>query len=153
MSIRLNEYISNIFTRPKKNGAYRVILNLKQLNEQVDKHHFKMDTIHTCVQLITPGCYMASLDLRDAYYSVPIHKHFRKYIKFKWGSKLYQFTCLPNGLSSAPRIFTKLMKPVYATLRLKGHISSPYLDDSFLMADTFQDCNKNVQETLSLLQS
>ena len=147
------EYISTIFTRPKKNGTHRVILNLKELNQQVDYHHFKMDTIHTCVELLTKGAYMASLDLRDAYYSVPIHKDFQKYLKFQWGSCLYQFTCLPNGLASAPRIFTKLMKPVYSHLRLKGHISSPYLDDSFLVADTYQDCVTNVQDTLSLLKS
>ena len=30
------EYISNIFTRPKKDGSYRLILNLKQLNESVE---------------------------------------------------------------------------------------------------------------------
>ena len=33
--------------------------------------------------------------------------------------------------SKNPRIFTKLMKPVYSTLRTRGHISSGYLDDSF----------------------
>jgi len=146
------EYISTIFTRPKKNGSYRLILNLKKLNEDVDYFHFKMDTLHTCVALMTPGCYMASLDLRDAYYSVPIHVSHQKYLKFRWKGDLYQFTCLPNGLACAPRIFTKLLKPVFAHLRKKGHISSPYLDDSFLMASTYEQCKQNVMDTLTLLK-
>ena len=36
------DFISNIFIRPKKDGSYRMILNLKPLNEFVDYHHFKI---------------------------------------------------------------------------------------------------------------
>lgn len=50
---------------------------------------------------------MASTDLRDAYFSVPIHREHQKYLKFCWEDKLYQFTCLAQGLSSAP-VFSKL---------------------------------------------
>jgi len=146
------EYISNIFIRPKKNGSHRLILNLKILNQDIDYHHFKMDTIHTCIDLMTKGCFMASLDLRDAYYSVPIHEAHQKFLKFHWEEKLYKFTCLPNGLACAPRIFTKLLKPVFATLREKGHVSSPYLDDSFLIAETYKDCVDNVRDTMALFQ-
>ena len=42
-----------------------------------------------------PGCFMTSIDLRDAYYSVPISPQHRKYLKFIWRDQLYQFTCLP----------------------------------------------------------
>ena len=35
-----------------------------------------------------------------------------------------------NELSSAPRLFTKLMKPCYAHLRCQGHIVSGYIDDT-----------------------
>ena len=39
-----DEFILSIFVRPKKNGEHRVILNLKNLNEFIPYHHFKMDT-------------------------------------------------------------------------------------------------------------
>ena len=51
---------------------------------------------------------MASLDLKDAYYTVGVNPSHRKYLRFIWKNVLYQFTCLPNGLSSCPRKFTKL---------------------------------------------
>lgn len=41
------------------------------MNEFVDYHHFKMDTFQTALKLIQPGCFMASVDLKDAYYSIP----------------------------------------------------------------------------------
>ena len=44
------------------------------------------------------------LDLKDAYYSVPVNPQHRKYLRFEF----YEFTCLPNGLASAPRVLQKL---------------------------------------------
>ena len=41
-----------------------------------------METIHTATDLIKGNCYMASIDLRDAYYSVPVCKEHQKYLKF-----------------------------------------------------------------------
>ena len=57
------KFISTIFLRPKKDGTYRVILNLKKLNQFVEYDHFKIDTIYTAINLMKPGCYMASIDL------------------------------------------------------------------------------------------
>ena len=39
------DFISPIFTRPKKDGKLRLILNLKKLNKSVEYHHFKMETL------------------------------------------------------------------------------------------------------------
>ena len=63
-------FTSNIFLREKRNGSHRLILNLKPLNPYVEYFHFKMTTLTSALELITPNCYMASIDLSDAYYSV-----------------------------------------------------------------------------------
>ena len=146
----LGEYISTIFIRSKKDGGYRLILNLKNLNERVEYRHFKMDTLQSAIRLMTPNCYMASVDLRDAYYSVPIHKEDQKYRRFCWKGRLFQFTCLPNGLACAPRLFTKIVKPVYATLRQKGHLNVGYIDDSYLQGENIEDCQANIHDTCDL---
>jgi len=57
------------------------------------------------------------------------------------------------GWLSAPRKFTKLLKPVYATLRQSGHLSSSYIDDSYLQGDDFNDCVTNVIATIKLFDS
>ncbi len=51
------EIISPIFVRPKKDGTYRLILNLKQLNQYIEYHHFKMDTLDAAIKMMKPGCY------------------------------------------------------------------------------------------------
>ena len=147
------EYISTIFIRPKKDGGFRLILNLKNLNEHVEYQHFKMDTLQSAIRLMTPNCYMASVDLRNAYYSVPIHKDDQKYLRFCWKGRLFQFTCLPNGLACAPRLFTKILKPVYATLRQKGHLNVGYIDDSYLQGESVEDCQANINDTCDLFST
>lgn len=149
-SPEMGDFVSTIFLRPKKDGTYRTILNLKQFNEYVEYHHFKMDTLEAAINMIKPGCYMASVDLKDAYYTVPIDPSHQKFLKFWWDGKFFQYTCLPNGLASAPRIFTKLLKPVYSALRSAGHLSSGYIDDSYLQGDTFEECHKNVIDTATM---
>ena len=111
-----------------------------------------MDTIETVIGLMRSNCYMASLDLSNAYFSVPVATSDRCYLKFKW-KEFYQFGVLPNGLTSAPRIFTKVLKPVYDHLRKLGFVASGYIDDSFLMADSYDTCFDNVRVTKQLLES
>lgn len=146
------EFISPIFVVPKKNpGEYRMILNLKKLNESIPYCHFKMDTFESVLKLVKPGCYMASIDLRHAYYSVFIAEEDQVKLRFEKSNVIYQFQCLPNGIAFAPRLFTKIMKPVYASLRVRGYTNSGYIDDSFLAGDTYNECKENVTETVQLM--
>lgn len=100
-----------------------------------------------------PNCFMASVDLEDAYYSVPIAEEHRKFLGFIWRGTLNQYTCFPNGLACCPRKFTKLLKPIYAELHMKGFANVPYIDDSYLEGDSPKECWLNVKETVTLFQN
>ena len=150
-----NDFVSKIFLRPKKDASYRLILNFKNLNEIVQYHHFKMDTLHSILTLVKKDCWMASVDLKDAYYSCQIAEEHQKYLKFFWDNQYYKFVCFPNGLACCPRKFTKLMKPVFATLRKKGPISAAYIlmIHTYLQGDTKGECQANIIESVDLFHS
>ena len=59
------EILSAIFLRPKQDGSFIRILNLKQANQNMTNFHFKMGTIHSVLKLIMPNCYMTSIDIND----------------------------------------------------------------------------------------
>eukprot|EP00794_Sanderia_malayensis_P012487 gene12487-13770_t len=147
------EFISPIFLRPKSDGSFRLILNLKKLNKFMPKLHFKMDTINTVTELIHENSYMTKIDLKDAYYSVPINNNDKKYLKFMHKDKLFHFTCLPNGLSCGPRKFTKLLKPALTSLRKLGINIIAYIDDLIIIDDSYQKCVNATQICVSLLDS
>ena len=137
------EFISDIFTRDKKDGNKRMILNLKKINKFVNYKHFQMESINNIVNLIKPNVYMASTDLKDAFFSVPIHYDHQKYLKFIFGN-LFQFTSMPNGYGPAMRIVTKISKVQFGHLRNQGRNSVVYVDDSYLQGDTYQGCFANI---------
>lgn len=146
------QFISRIFTVPKPDGSPRPIINLKPLNEFINADHFKMEDCRTAMALMIPNCYMAVIDQKDAYHAIPIANHHQKYLKFRWKGNLYKYTCVPFGLNVAPRLFTKVMKPVFCYLRSKKYLSVTYLDDCLLLGSTFSDCQKNVKATIELFR-
>ena len=145
--------ISPTFTTAKKDGSHRFILNLKAFNTFVEHFHFKMESLSDVLRIIQPGVWMASVDLKDAYYSIPIHRDDQKYFTFLWEGRLYRFVCMPNGYTDGPRVFTKVLKAPFGTLRSQGNESVIYLDDGYLQGITYDLCLSNIHDTISLLKS
>ena len=74
-----------------------------------------------CVSCRPTGKYdNISFNLKTPYRHIPIHLYFRRYLGFRVGHKCFCFRCLLLGLNVAPRVFTKLTKPILKELRLKG---------------------------------
>ena len=91
------------------------------------------------------------MDLKEAYYSVPIDQQSQD-LRIWWEGRPFKFTCLPFGLSSVPRTFTKLLKPLVAYLREKGICLIIYIDDILLLADTKEKATLALLTTLNLLE-
>ena len=111
-----------------------------------------METISSVLKLVRPNMFFASVDLKDAYYTINVDPNFRKFLKFSWNSKIYIYTVAPNGLACVPRKFTKLVKPVLAKLREQSHIITSYLDDFLLAGENYIECKNGVAATVALLQ-
>ena len=101
--------------------------------KSVHEDRKKMEGLHLLPDLIQQGDWMIKLDLKDAYLQVPIHQDHQKFLVIEWNNLFYQFRCLPFGLSTAPRVFTKLLRPVVGFLRQIGCRLIIYLDDILLL--------------------
>ena len=148
-----NQYISGIFVRPKKDGRFRPIINLKHLNKDIEYVHFKMDNLSDIKHLLKKGDVMTKLDLADAYWSVGIHPESQKYLKFLWKGNLYQFMVLAFGLGPAPRLFTKLLKVPISILRRLNIRIIIYLDDMLIISSSVQEALKDRDTVITLLLS
>ena len=113
-----------------------MILDLKILIMYIIFKHFKMELLQNVLHMVKPGICMASVDLIDLYYSIPIHEEYQNYLKFLWEYAL-KFIAMPNGYGSAFRAFTKLMKPPFSFLRSEGSLPIIYVDDCYLQGDSF----------------
>ena len=147
------EIISNLFCRKKKSGAIRLIGNFKDINAVITYRKFKQTTTVDILDMVRPGQFMCSVDLKDAYYCINVKEDCRKFLKFIWNGKLYQFTCLAQGIGCAPRIFTKIMKIPICQLREKGINLAAYIDDIIIFADSYDSCLADTFCTIKLLES
>ena len=95
---------------------------------------------------------MAKLDLKDAYFCVPLHKQSQKFVRFQWDGKLYGFLCLYFGLGPAARIFTKLLKVPLAVLRRLNMLIIIYIDDMLIIGRTRKEVESTRDTLIYLLQ-
>jgi hypothetical protein len=122
-----------IIKPPKKP---RLVIDLsRNLNDDLVYEYFSYSTVRHAVELSTPDCWYSKLDLSNCFLSFPLHPSAMPHFIFRFEGQLYQFTRMPFGLSSAPRICTLLLSVVASELAYVG-ISRQlrYLDD-FLFVD------------------
>lgn len=137
---------------PKKDGGQRPVINLKALNQFVQAQHFKMEGVRTLKEILKPGDWLAKVDLKDAFFTIPIHVTHRKYLWFMFQGKVYEFNCLPFGLSSAPWVFTKTLKPVIALLRELGVRLIAYIDNILILAESREELEIHTVALIYLLE-
>ena len=145
-------FVSTLFLVPKKDGGQRPVINLKNLNTFVDVPHFKMEGIHSLKSLLQREDWLIKIDLKDAYFSIPVSQDHRKFLCFQVEDKRYQFNCLPFGLASAPWVFTKTLRPVAALGRELGMRLIIYIDDILLMAESEEKARDQASGLVYLLQ-
>ena len=146
-------FYSPYFPVIKPDDSARFILNLKKLNPHVQYNHFKMDTMADMLDLMFENCFFAKIDLKNAYFSIPVRPEDRDWFRFTWRGGHFRFTCLPQGFSPAPRIFTKLLKPIFSYFRSVGIITIHYLDDFLFLSDSAESLTLIVDYVLSTLDS
>ena len=121
----------------KESGKVRQIFNLKHLNDALTSRNFKMDKLDAAIRLMTPGCFMSSIDLLDAYYSVPIRTEHRNTSNL-FGEEYCINLLLYPWVSKAACVFLqKFLSRFFAPLRSQyGYSCYEYIDDSIYIKDT-----------------
>ena len=120
-------FYSRLFLVQEASGSWRPIIDLSTLYDYVTSSHLHMEIPQSVLRSIRPGDWMVSLDLQDAYLQVPVPHDSRRYLRFVVGGRTYQFGVLCFGLTTAPRVFMRIMAPVSAILHKYGRLTHPGL--------------------------
>ena len=132
------QYVSSYFAVPKSKRTpdkWRPILNLKKFNKGVRHVYFQMEEVKAARNWFQKGSMCAGLDLKQAYLHVPMAPKVRKFLRFEWNGKLYEWQVLPFGLKCSPRVLTKMVKPILRFLTGKGISLTAFIDDFTNQAD------------------
>ena len=145
-------FYSRIFVVPKKTGDLRPVIDLKLLNTFLKPKPFKMETPQSIRRGLKKGMWVFSIDLKDAYFHIPIHPASRKYLRICLDQDVYQFRALPFGISSAPWLFTKIFKQIAVILRNRNISIHQYLDDWLNKQWSLQESLRDRECTLQICQ-
>ena len=125
--------VSPLSVSVQSSGKKRLILDLRKANLHIWKDKVKYEDLKIALLYLEKGKFMFSFDLKSGYHHVEIHPEHTQFVGFSWkfGSKTryFKFLVLPFGLSSAPYIFTKIMRVLVKKWRSEGKEIILYLDD------------------------
>ena len=144
-------FYSHLFLVEKASGGWRPVIDPSHLNDFVQLTSFKMETVASVLLSVREGDFLASLDLKDAYFQ--IHRSSRKLLRFMSKGTVYQFQALCFGLSTAPQVFTRVFAVVSAWAHSYGIRLLRYLDDWLVLSSSEKEAKQAVQSLLSLCRT
>ncbi len=130
-------FISPLSVAVQNSGKRRLILDLPLLNTYVACFKFRLEDIKTALPFLSKNGYIVTFDLRSGFHHIDIHPASEKYLGFSWifnGVRRYfVFTVLCFGLSTAPFVFTKVLRNLIAYWRSMGIKIVIYIDDGIIL--------------------
>ena len=145
-------FYSRMFVVPKSSGSWRPIIDLSPLNKMITLTKFRMETPQSVLASLSKNDWMTSIDLKDAYFHVPIHKKSRRYLRFAWENQVLQFRALCFGLCTAPQVFTRMMGVVATLCHQQGIRLHRYLDDWLIVAKSANQTHTDTQQVIEIAE-
>lgn len=140
----------NVAVQPTK---LRLILDLRWVNKHLTHVKFKYEGIPRLPELLNPGDWMFSIDLKSGYHHVDIDRDYLTYLGFYWEGSYYVFRSLPFGLAEAPHTFTRLIKQLAQRWRAHGARLIPYVYDLLFIASSREEALQLREKVLADLQA
>ena len=156
--------ISAIGAIPKKNGKIRLIHDCSRpagnaVNDFAIRDKFKYQNLQDAMNMISPGDFLAKVDLQSAYRSVRVSPDEHEKLGISWvfeGAVHPSFMvdcCLPFGHARSPFVFNELSQAVCRIMKVYGYeYVMAYLDDFLIASRSFQECRQALMFLISILR-
>ena len=150
---------------PKSDGTFRPITDCKRpLGLSINNYMseivttFSYHSIDDVVSLMSPGDYMATVDISSAYRSFSVHPDHWKFQGVTWeidGQQRFMLhTRVCFGLKNAPFLYTHLSNFVVRCMHRRGYLKVVnYLDDFIVIGNSFESCQEAQNMLIRLLIS
>ena len=135
----------------KKTGEIRLFVDFRKLNAISIRDSFPLPRVEEALQAVQAAVWFSSFDLSQGYLQMAMEEEDIEKTAFRAGSSgLYEFTCMPFGLTNVGVSFCRLMEMCigdqqYVTLLF-------YLDDICIFAETADQMLDRIELVFSRLK-
>ena len=147
-----------IFPVKKPDGSYRFIQDLRAVNEAVVPIHPIVPNPYTLLSQVPGNAkYFSVLDLKDAFFCIPLHPESPKFFAFEWRDLETReaiqlcWTWLPQGFRDRPHIFGTSLGRELRELTLTNSNLIQYVDDLLIASPNFTSSQMDTIKTLNFL--
>lgn len=144
-----SEFASPLVPVKKSNGKIRVCLDSRKINSVTKKDAYPMRNMNEIFHRLQKAKYFSIIDLKDAYFQVPLKENSRNYTAFRTPKGLFRFKVVPFGLKNAPFTMSRLMNKAMG-FDLEPYVFI-YLDDIVIATETLEDHFRLLKEVAKRL--
>ena len=156
--------VSGLGAIPKSDGSFRLIHDCSRPAGSAANDHAvelpkqKYQSIQDAINAITPGCYLAKVDLKGAYRSLRLNKSQYPFMGLHWkfsgdsNPTFIQEKCMCFGAKAAPSIFHRISQAIRRIMARRGSKIIAYQDDFLAIADTKEQCTETYRDLIKLLR-
>ena len=147
------DFESAVFTVPKSDGGFRLCTDYRKLNQYQVKGKFQLDGTKAISQLIQKGDYGALVDVKDCYIEFGLHPAHRRHCRFRDPRlRRWQWRTMSFGMSEAPHLCTRILRPFIGILKGLGIRCSIYLDDLLVLSQSPTSLAVSMGVAMEMLQ-
>ena len=134
-----SNYASNVLLVKKKDQTWRLCIDYRELNTKTKhKDPYLIPRIDDTLDALSGARYFCTLDLAQGYHQVELSESSKTKTAFitpHMTPSLWEFTCMPFGITGGPATFQRVMDQLLTGMAYK--IALAYLDDIIVYGMTF----------------
>lgn len=146
-------FVSYMYTLPI-GGKLKSLVEFRQLNMYLEAGNIKFEEPPSLSSLVCKNDWIARINIKCAYPSIPIHPEHQRFVVFKYDERYYQYRAMPFGISVANRVFTKLLSAALQPLiRDQGYRATLHIDEICLLNSSWTELTEQTKTLCSHLEA
>ena len=142
------EWVNSFVLVTKPNGKLRVCLDPRNLNNTINREHFKLPTREEIAAKFADAKVFSKLDASTGFWQMRLNEKSSEMCTFNTPFGRYQYLRLPFGISSAPEIYHRVIHTLFA--HLEGVDTS--MDDIIIWGSDKEEHNKRLGKDIETAQ-
>ena len=131
------------------NRGLRIAADLRLVNEKTLGDEYPAPDAREILDRSARAKFISTVDLKNAFWKVPLSESSRKYTAFEAGHKLWEFCVAPMGAKNSSKTFQRLMDMV---LEGAEEFAAAHIDDIIIFSESWEDHVVHLKEVCERLR-